>query len=98
MTTMVEDLIAQARELFAQAADAAALENAKASVRTHVVASPQFRFTRPLIGFERFDEGDLIAIDGDEEIRAPCADCTVLMPTRQPIVGREGVYLSRPLP
>lgn len=30
MTTMVEDLIAQARELFAQAADAAALENAKA--------------------------------------------------------------------
>lgn len=67
-------------------------------VRTHVVASPQFRFTRPLIGFERFDEGDLIAIDGDEEIRAPCADCTVLMPTRQPIVGREGVYLSRPLP
>lgn len=30
MTTMVEDLIAQACELFAQAADAAALENAKA--------------------------------------------------------------------
>lgn len=30
MTTMVEDLIAQAREQFAQAADAAALENAKA--------------------------------------------------------------------
>jgi hypothetical protein len=51
-----------------------------------------------LVGFERFDEGDLIAVDGDEEIRAPCADCTVLMPTRQPIVGREGVYLSRPLP
>jgi hypothetical protein len=24
--------------------------------------------------------------------------CTIFMPTRQPIVGREGVYLTRPLP
>ncbi len=66
-------------------------------LRTHVVREPQFRFVRPLVGFETFDEGELIAVDGDEEIRAPCARCTVLMPTRQPIVGREGVYLARPM-
>jgi hypothetical protein len=29
--------------------------------------------------------------------RAPLDDCTIFMPTRQPIVGREGVYLTRPL-
>ena len=67
-------------------------------LQTWVVKTPDFRFTRPLIGFETFAEGDLIATDGGDEIRALCADCTVLMPTRTPIVGREGVYLARPLP
>jgi hypothetical protein len=50
-----------------------------------------------LVGFEAFHEGELIATDGDDVVRAPCPRCTVLMPTREPIVGREGVYLSRPL-
>ena len=66
-------------------------------MQTRVVKTAAFQFTRPLKGFETFDEGELIATDGDDEIRAPCADCTVLMPTREPIVGREGVYLARPL-
>ena len=66
-------------------------------LRTCVVRTPQFRFVRPLVGFETFAEGELIATDGTEEIRAPCADCTVLMPARRPTVGREGVYLARPL-
>ncbi|MBS0450871.1 MAG: succinylglutamate desuccinylase/aspartoacylase family protein [Proteobacteria bacterium] len=66
-------------------------------VQTRMVKTPEFRFVRPLVGFETFAKGELIAIDGDEEVRAPCDDCTVLMPTRLPIVGREGVYLSRPL-
>lgn len=66
-------------------------------LRTVVVRTPSFRFVRPLVGFEVFDEGELIAVDGAEEIRAPCPRCTVLMPTRQPIVGREGIYLSRPV-
>jgi predicted deacylase len=66
-------------------------------LHTRVVKTPEFRFTRPLIGFEVFDEGELIATDGEEEIRAPCDDCTVLMPTRRAIVGREGVYLARPI-
>ena len=66
-------------------------------LQTWVVQDPRFAFTRPLVGFETFDEGELIATDGELEVRAPCARCTVLMPTRQPVVGREGVYLSRPV-
>ncbi len=67
-------------------------------LQTRMVTAPGFRFVRPLIGFETFAEGELIATDGDTEIRSPCADCTVLMPTRQPIIGREAVYLTRPIP
>ncbi|MCW5636802.1 MAG: succinylglutamate desuccinylase/aspartoacylase family protein [Rubrivivax sp.] len=67
-------------------------------VHTRVVKTDSFRFARPLVGFETFARGELIATDGDEEIRAPCDDCTVMMPTRRPIVGREGVYLTRPMP
>ena len=66
-------------------------------LQTWVIKSPEFRFVRPLIGFESFDEGELIATDGEHEIRALCPRCTVLMPARVPIVGREGVYLTRPL-
>lgn len=67
-------------------------------LQTCMVRTPQFRFVRPVVGFETFAEGELIATDGEAgEIRAPCDDCTVFMPTRQPVVGREAVYLTRPL-
>ena len=66
-------------------------------LQTWVIKTPEFRFVRPLIGFESFAEGELIATDGEHEIRALCPGCTVLMPARVPIVGREGVYLTRPL-
>ena len=66
-------------------------------LQTWVVKDPAFAFTRPLVGSETFAEGELIAMDGAHEVRAPCANCTVLMPTREPIVGREGVYLARPI-
>ena len=66
-------------------------------LKTHVIQNEAFRFVRPLIGFETFDQGELIATDGDHEIRALCDRCTVFMPARLPIVGREGVYLTRPL-
>ena len=66
-------------------------------LQTWVVKHADFRFTRPLLGFETFTKGEIIATDGGEEICAPCDDCTILMPTRAPIVGREGVYLSRPM-
>ena len=64
---------------------------------THVIKTAEFSFVRPLVGFEVFAKGELIALDGSEEIRAPCDDCTIFMPTRSPIIGREGVYLTRPL-
>lgn len=66
-------------------------------LQTCMVRTPAFKFTGPYIGFERFDKGELIAIDGVDEIRAPCQDCTILMPTREPKVGREAVYLTRPV-
>jgi len=66
-------------------------------LETRMVKTPEFRFVRPLIGFETFAKGELIATDGREELRAPCDRCTILMPTQRPIVGRESVYLARPL-
>jgi predicted deacylase len=66
-------------------------------LKTFVMKTEGFRFVRPLIGFETFAAGELIATDGDDEIRALCDDCTVMMPTREPIVGREAVYLTRPI-
>jgi predicted deacylase len=66
-------------------------------LKTFVVQTEDFRFVRPLLGFESFDEGELIATDGEQEIRALCADCTVFMPARRAIVGREAVYLTRPM-
>ena len=66
-------------------------------LQTCMIKTPGFSFVRPLIGFETFDRGELIATDGTEEIRAPCDRCTVLMPTREPLVGREAVYLARPI-
>lgn len=63
-------------------------------LRTYVIKTPEFRFTRPVKGFENFAQGELIATDGAEEIRAP-EDITILMPARQAIVGREGVYIAR---
>ncbi len=66
-------------------------------LKTHVIQTPDFAFVRPLVGFETFAEGELIATDGDTEIRALCDDCTVLMPARKAIVGREGLYLAQPL-
>ena len=66
-------------------------------VQTHVIKSTEFAFVRPVIGFEVFAKGELIATNGAEEIRAPCDNCTIMMPARAAIVGREAVYLTRPL-
>jgi predicted deacylase len=64
---------------------------------TPLIQTESFRFVRPLAGLETFAKGELIATDGPHEIRALCDDCTVFMPARTPIVGREAVYLTRPL-
>jgi predicted deacylase len=65
-------------------------------LQTYVIRTPEFRFTRPVVGFETFGQGELIATDGDTEVRAP-EDCAILMPARKAIPGREGVYIARPL-
>jgi predicted deacylase len=64
---------------------------------TPVIRTEGFRFARPLVGLETFSKGELIATDAADEIRSPCDHCTVFMPARLPIVGREAVYLTRPL-
>ena len=66
-------------------------------LETCMVRTPDFAFTRSIEGFEVFAKDELIATDGTQEIRALCDDCTVMMPTREPIVGREAVYLTRPI-
>ncbi|MDM0113353.1 succinylglutamate desuccinylase/aspartoacylase family protein [Variovorax sp. J22R133] len=66
-------------------------------LETRMIKTKSFRFVKPFVGFEVFSEGELIATDGEDEIRAPCDHCTILMPARLPIVGREAVYLSRPI-
>lgn len=66
-------------------------------LEVHMVKSEDFAFVRPVIGFEVFNKGELIAINAGEEIRSPCDNCTIFMPTRMPIVGREGVYLTEPM-
>ena len=66
-------------------------------LRTHVIQHESFAFARPVIGFETFADGELIATDGPLEIRSPCDECTIFMPARAAIVGREGVYLTKPL-
>ncbi|MFT4268221.1 MAG: succinylglutamate desuccinylase/aspartoacylase family protein [Xenophilus sp.] len=66
-------------------------------LQTHRVHTKAFRFTRPLIGFETFAKDDAIATDGERRIVSPCDGCTVFMPTHAPIVGREAVYLTRPI-
>lgn len=81
----------------APAAAAPGMQRRFELLRTCVIKTPEFRFVRPVIGFEVFAKDELIAIDGPDEIRAPCDDCTILMPARAAIVGREAVYLTRPM-
>ncbi len=66
-------------------------------LETHVIKTPEFRFARPVKGFEVFAKGELIYTDGALEVRAPCDDCTILMPSREAVVGKEAAYLTRPI-
>ena len=66
-------------------------------LHTHVILTTDFAPVRPLVGFEVFRKGELIATDGAIEVRAPCDDCTIMMPASKAIVGREGMYLTRPI-
>jgi predicted deacylase len=67
-------------------------------LQTHVIKTPQFRFARPVVGFEVFHQGELVYTDGPDEVRAPVDNCTIFMPARDATVGKEAVYLTRPIP
>ena len=66
-------------------------------LETHIIGTTDFRFARPVVGFEVFAKGELIYTDGELEVRAPVDDCTIFMPSREATVGKEAVYLTRPL-
>lgn len=66
-------------------------------LQTHVIKTPDFRFARPVVGFEVFGQGELIYTDGVEEVRSPVDGCTIFMPSREATVGKEAVYLTRPI-
>jgi predicted deacylase len=66
-------------------------------LETHVIKTTEFRFARPVVGFETFAKGELVATDGPTEIRSPCDDCTILMPSMKAVVGKEACYLLRPI-
>jgi succinylglutamate desuccinylase len=66
-------------------------------LETHIIKTPQFRFARPVVGFEVFAKGELVYTDGPDEVRAPVDNCTIFMPSREATVGKEAVYLTRPM-
>jgi predicted deacylase len=66
-------------------------------LETHVIKTTDFKFARPVIGFEVFAKDELVYTDGAHEVRAPCDDCTILMPTHDVVVGKEACYLTRPI-
>jgi hypothetical protein len=66
-------------------------------ITTPVIKSGQVKFARPVVGMETFAKGELIVTDGDVEVRSPCDGCTIFMPARVHLPGRELVYLTRPI-
>jgi predicted deacylase len=64
---------------------------------TPVIKTGDVKFARPVSGLESFAKDELIVTDGTEEVRSPCDGCTIFMPARVHIPGRELVYLTRPI-
>ncbi len=64
-------------------------------LQTWVTQTTEFRFARPVVGFETFEAGELIAQDGEKPIHAPEGGCTLMMPPRRFIVGREAFYITQ---
>ncbi|MGF1465851.1 MAG: succinylglutamate desuccinylase/aspartoacylase family protein [Sandaracinaceae bacterium] len=63
-----------------------------------VVARPSlgFRFTRPVVGLDRFEAGEVLARDRLTELRLR-EPCFVLMPNDGVPVGEDMAFLARPL-
>jgi predicted deacylase len=60
------------------------------------IATDAFAFAVPVHGLAVVPAaGTLLARDGDAEIRTPCDDCVLVMPTRRPKRGETAVRLGR---
>ncbi len=60
------------------------------------IRSESFAFAIPVGGLSVVPEaGTLLARDGEVEIRTPCDDCVLIMPTRRPRIGDTAVRLGR---
>lgn len=64
---------------------------------TPVIRTPDVKFARPVVGLESFAKDELIVTDGTHEVRSPCDGCTIFMPARVHVPGRELVYLTKPI-
>jgi len=62
-----------------------------------VASSPAFRFVRPFAGLEVVErEGEVIAWDGDQPVKAPYANCVLVMPVPNNVkAGLTAVRLGR---
>lgn len=65
-------------------------------IRTITASSGNFSFVQPFRGGAIVPKSNtLIALDGDEEIRTPCANCLLVMPSLRPSRGHTTVRLAR---
>jgi len=60
------------------------------------IATPDFAFALPVAGLAVVPHaGTLLARDGTHEIRTPCNDAVLVMPTRKPRIGETAVRIGR---
>jgi hypothetical protein len=60
------------------------------------IATDDFAFALPVHGLAVVPAaGTLLARDGAAEVRTPCDDCVLVMPTRRPKKGETAVRLGR---
>lgn len=65
-------------------------------IRTVTAGSGSFSFLQPYRGGDIVARcNTLIALDGEEEIRTPCPDCLLVMPSLRPSRGHTAVRLAR---
>ncbi|MGH7083945.1 MAG: peptidase M14 [Acetobacteraceae bacterium] len=65
-------------------------------IRTITASTGQFSFLQPYRGGDILPRTNtLIALDGDEEVRTPCANCLLVMPSLRPSRGHTAVRLAR---
>ena len=62
-----------------------------------IASTPSFRFAKPFSGMEVVPrEGDVIAWDGDQAVRAPYDNCVLVMPVPNNVkTGLTAVRLGR---